>query len=134
LCVSFAVIGSIIIPGVVEGFKPMPRLARAAETVAASNAPIGLIGRYGASSLIYYSHHNVSFIDDEESAVRFLTSNPAAICVMPESEHARLSSRLRSMIRTVDSAEEFNLRLERLLERRPAPGRRWVLVTGRGAE
>jgi 4-amino-4-deoxy-L-arabinose transferase-like glycosyltransferase len=132
LCGSFAVIGSIIIPVAIEGFKPMPRLARAAETVAAPNAPIGLMGRYGASSLIYYSHHNVSFIDDDEAAVRFLTGNPNALCVMPESEHARLSSRLPSAIRKVDSAEEFNVRFERLLDRQRTPGRQWVLIESGG--
>jgi 4-amino-4-deoxy-L-arabinose transferase-like glycosyltransferase len=128
LSATFAVIGLVIIPHAIEAFKPMPRLARAAEPLAVPGARIGLLGRYGASSLIYYSNHNVARLTDDESAVTFLTRQPAAVCVMPATDFARLKPRLPATVRLVDSAEEFNVRLERLLERQRTPGRMWVLL------
>jgi 4-amino-4-deoxy-L-arabinose transferase-like glycosyltransferase len=130
LSATFAVIGLVIVPRAIEGFKPMPRLAREAEALATSGARIGLLGGYGAASLIYYSHHNIHWLSDDESALAFLTSQPNALCVMPFTDFGRLTSRLPPTIRIVDSAEEFNVRIERLLERRRTPGRIWVLLAG----
>ena len=49
LSATFAVISLTIVPRVIESFKPMPRLAHAAERLAPPGARIGLLGRYGAS-------------------------------------------------------------------------------------
>jgi 4-amino-4-deoxy-L-arabinose transferase-like glycosyltransferase len=127
LAATFAVIGVVIVPHAIEGFKPMPRLARAAERLAEPGARIGLVGAYGASSLIYYSHHNIDWLD-EEAAIVFLTTQPHALCVMPAARFERVAPHLPPHIRVVDTAEEFNVRIERLVERQRTPGRMWVLV------
>jgi 4-amino-4-deoxy-L-arabinose transferase-like glycosyltransferase len=126
LAITFGAIGLVIIPRAVEPYKPMPRLARAAEPLASGDARIGLLGRYGASSLIYYSHRNVEWLSDDNAAVAFL-ARPHALCVMPAADFARLSARLPG-VRIVDEAEEFNVRIERLRERQRTTGRRWVLL------
>ena len=127
LAIAFAAIGSVIIPGAVEAYKPMPRLARAAAPLIEPGERIGLLGRYGASSLIYYSRHDVEWLEGEDAAVAFLRRRPRALCVMPAAEYERLAPRLPG-VRIVDEAEEFNVRIERLRERQRTPGRRWVLV------
>jgi protein-L-isoaspartate O-methyltransferase len=46
---------------------------------------------------------------------------------MPMSDFERLVPRLKGFDR-IAVAEEFNVRIERLLERQRTPGRLWVLV------
>jgi 4-amino-4-deoxy-L-arabinose transferase-like glycosyltransferase len=128
LALAFAAIGLVIVPQAVEAYKPMPRLARAAERLAPPEARIGLLGRYGASSLVYYSHHNVEWLTGDDAAIAFLTTRPHALCVMPAADYARLAPRLPG-VRVVDEAEEFNVRIERLRDRQRTPGRRWVLLS-----
>jgi len=124
---AFAVIGAVVIPGAVEAFKPMPRLAHAASPLLQPGARIGLLGRYGASSLIYYSGHNIEWLLDDAATVVF-ARRPGAVCVMPEDDYKRLAPRLPPTMRVIDSAEEFNVRIERLLDRQRTHGREWVLV------
>ena len=128
LAAAFAVIGAEIVPGAIEAFKPMPQLARTAARLAPPGARIGLVGRYGASSVIFYSHHNIEWLDDDEATLTFMTSHPDALCVIPSSDIERLTPRLPPSAHIVDAGEEFNVRFERLLERRRSEGRRWVLL------
>ena len=128
---AFAVIGAVVIPGAVEAFKPMPRLARTASPLLQPNARIGLLGRYGASSLIYYSGHDIEWLLDDAATVAF-ARRPGAVCVMPEDDYTRLAPQLPPTMRVIDSAEEFNVRIERLLDRQRTHGRKWVLVAAAG--
>lgn len=132
LATVFALIGSVVIPRVVEPFKPMPLLAREAARVGPPDAELGLLGRYGFSSLVYYSHHDVRLLDTADDTVAFLARNGHALSVMPASEYQALAPRLPG-IAIIAAGEEFNVRIERLLERQRTPGRQWVLV-GRAAE
>ena len=134
LAAIFAVIGAIIVPGTIERSKPMPYLAREAAQLMPDDGVLGLLGRYGASSLIYYSGRRVQFLDDDESTIAFLASRPGAVCVLPATDLARLTPRLPPTVRTVAIAEEFNVRFERLLERQRTPGRQWVVVAAGGTE
>ena len=127
LATVFALIGVFVVPRIIEPFKPMPLLAREATQFSQRDAPIGLLGRYGLSSLIYYSRHHVVALDGDDQTVMFLSTHPGAVCVMPMSDFERLAPRLRGVDR-IAVAEEFNVRIERLLERRRTPGRLWVLV------
>jgi 4-amino-4-deoxy-L-arabinose transferase-like glycosyltransferase len=129
LAATFALLAVVIVPSVDEAFKPMPRLARDAQRLAVPGARIGLLGRYGASSLIFYSGHNIRWLDDDDAVVSFLASEPGAVCVMPLTDFTRLEPRLKAGVRRVATAEEFNVRLERVVERRPNGGRVWVLIT-----
>jgi hypothetical protein len=128
LSITFAVIGGVIVPATMERFKPMVILGRAAECLADPGTPIGLFGRYGASSLIYYSHRNVAWLADDESTVAFLSTQPRAVCVLPADDFDRMAQRL-PLTRVVASADELTVRIERVLARRTTRGRRWVLVT-----
>jgi len=128
LSATFGIIGAVVIPASMERFKPMPSLAREADRLALPGARIGLLGRYGASSLIYYSRHNVEWLSDDESTLAFVSGEPRAVCVMPSTDFERLMSRLPATIRPMASAEEFNVRIERILERQATPGRQWVLL------
>jgi 4-amino-4-deoxy-L-arabinose transferase-like glycosyltransferase len=131
---AFAVIGAVIVPGAIEAFKPMPQLARTAARLAPPGTRIGLAGRYGASSVIFYSHHNIEWLNDDEATLTFMANHPDALCVMPSSDVERLMPRLPPSAHIVDAGEEFNVRLERLLERRRTEGRRWVLVADGGEQ
>jgi 4-amino-4-deoxy-L-arabinose transferase-like glycosyltransferase len=127
LATVFALIGVFVVPRIIEPFKPMPLLAREATQLSQRDAPIGLLGRYGLSSLIYYSRHHVVALDGDDQTVMFLSTHPGAVCVMPMSDFERLAPRLGGVDR-IAVAEEFNVRIERLLERQRTPGRLWVLV------
>ena len=127
LATVFALIGIFVVPRIIEPFKPMPLLAREATQLSQHDVPIGLLGRYGLSSLIYYSRHHVVALDGDDQTVMFLSTHPGAVCVMPMSDFERLAPRLRGIDR-IAVAEEFNVRIERLLERQRTPGRLWVLV------
>jgi 4-amino-4-deoxy-L-arabinose transferase-like glycosyltransferase len=127
LAVVFALIGVLIVPRVIEPFKPMPLLAREAARVGHPGAPLGLLGRYGVSSLVYYSRHNVRALDDDDATVAMMSADTHALCVMPLADFQRLAPRLEGTV-VIAMAEEFNVRIERLLERQKTPGRQWVLV------
>lgn len=127
LAAVFALIGVFVVPRIVEPFKPMPLLARQAAELSRTDAPIGLLGRYGLSSLIYYSRRHVVALDGDDETVTFLSTHPDAVCVMPMADFERLAPRLSGIDRLA-VAEEFNVRIERLLERQRTRGRLWVLV------
>jgi 4-amino-4-deoxy-L-arabinose transferase-like glycosyltransferase len=131
LAIVFAMIGSIVIPRVIEPLKPMPLLARGAAQTA-PDAPLGLLGGYGFSSLVYYSHGQVQLLDDVDTAVAFLSGDTHPLCVMPAADFEQVAHRLGGT-EIVARGEEFNVRIERLLERRKTPGREWVLVRLSGA-
>jgi 4-amino-4-deoxy-L-arabinose transferase-like glycosyltransferase len=121
LAVAYGVIGAIVVPRAIEPFKPMAPLGREAGRRAADGAPIALLGRYGFSSLAYYSHHNIRLLDDVDDAVQFLSRDTSALCVMLASDFQQVAPRLAGA-QIVAHREEFNLRIER------TPGREWVLV------
>jgi hypothetical protein len=127
LAAVFAMIGVFVVPHSVEPFKPMPLLARQAVELSHTDAPIGLLGRYGLSSLIYYSRRHVVALEGDDETVMFLQTHPDAVCVMPMTDFERLAPRLLGIDR-IAIAEEFNVRIGRLLERQRTRGRLWVLV------
>jgi 4-amino-4-deoxy-L-arabinose transferase-like glycosyltransferase len=127
LAAVFASIGVLVVPRVIEPFKPMPLLAREATTSSKADTPIGLLGRYGLSSVIYYSRRHVVALNGDDDTVMFLSAHPGAVCVMPMTDFERLAPRLRGFDK-IAVAEEFDVRIERLLERQRTPGRLWVLV------
>jgi hypothetical protein len=127
LAAVFASIGVFVVPRVIEPFKPMPLLAREATTTSKPGTPIGLLGRYGLSSVIYYSRRHVVALDGDNDTITFLAAHPDAVCVMPMTDFERLAPRLTGFGK-IAVAEEFNVRIERLLERQRTPGRLWVLV------
>jgi len=127
LALAYALIGVLVVPRAIEPFKPMAVLGREAGRQATDDVPIGLLGRYGFSSLVYYSHHNVRLLDDADAAVDFLSRHGSALCVMLASDFEQLAPRLDG-VEILARGEEFNVRIERLMERRRTPGREWVLV------
>jgi 4-amino-4-deoxy-L-arabinose transferase-like glycosyltransferase len=127
LAAVFALIAVFVLPRVIEPFKPMPLLAHEATTSSKADTPIGLLGRYGISSVIYYSRRHVVALDGDDETVVFLSAHPGAVCIMPMTDFERLAPRLRGFDK-IAVAEEFNVRIERLLERKRTPGRLWVLV------
>jgi len=127
LAAVFALIAVFVLPRVIEPFKPMPLLAREATISSKADTPIGLLGRYGVSSVIYYSRRHVVELDGDDDTVVFLSAHPGAVCIMPMTDFERLAPRLRGFDK-IAVAAEFNVRIERLLERQRTPGRLWVLV------
>lgn len=127
LALAYALIGGLVVPRAIEPFKPMAVLGREAGRHATEDAPIGLLGRYGFSSLVYYSHHNVRLLDDGNAAVAFLSRGTGALCVMLASDFEQLAPRLAG-VEILARGEEFNVRIERLMERQATPGREWLLV------
>jgi hypothetical protein len=53
---------------------------------------------------------------------------------MPAAHFERLAPHLPPNVRVVASAEEFNVRIERLVERQRSPGRMWVVVAAGNAD
>jgi hypothetical protein len=66
-------------------------------------------------------------LDGDDDTVMFLSAHSGAVCVMPMTDFARLAPRLRGFHK-IAVAEEFNVRIERLLEHHRTSGRLWVLV------
>jgi len=128
LALAYGFIGAVVVPRAVEPFKPMAQLGREAGRRAAAEVPIGLLGRYGFSSLVYYSHHDIRLLDNADAAVELLSGDTGALCVMLADDFAQLAPRVPG-VEIVARGEEFNVRIERLLERRRTPGREWLLVT-----
>ena len=106
----------------------MPQLARLAAGLVKPGERLGLVGRYGSSSLIYYSGHDTRWLDDDDAAAEFFKASNQPVCVMPLTDFERLKPRLGPDVRVVAAAEEFNIRIERLLEGQRTPGRTWVLI------
>jgi hypothetical protein len=127
LAAVFGLSAVFVVPRIIEPFKPMPILAREATKSSKAGTPIGLLGRYGLSSVIYYSRRHVVALDGDDDTVMFLSAHPGAVCVMPMTDFERLAPRLKGFDK-IAVAEEFNVRIERLLERQKTPGRLWVLV------
>ena len=127
LAAVFALIGLFVVPRVIESFKPMPLLAREATISSKAHTPIGLLGRYGLSSVIYYSRRHVVALDGDDDTVKFLSAHRGAVCVMPMTDFERLAPRLRGFDK-IAVAEQFDVRIERLREHQRTPGRLWVLV------
>ena len=127
LALVFAVVGEVVVPRVVEPFKPMAMLAREATRVGQPGSKLGLLGGYGVSSLVYYSHRDVRLLDDGNDTVAFLLMNKRALIVMPAADFEQLAPRLTG-VEIIARGEEFNVRIERVLERRRTAGREWVLV------
>jgi 4-amino-4-deoxy-L-arabinose transferase-like glycosyltransferase len=127
LAVTYGFIGAVVVPRAVEPFKPMAALGREAGRRATEDVPVGLLGRYGVSSLVYYSHHNIRMLDNGDEAVAFLSRAASALCVMLASDFKQLAPRIPET-EVLARGEEFNVRIERLLERQRTPGRQWVLV------
>ena len=127
LALAFAVIALLIVPRGIEQFKPMPQLGRQVARLAPADATIGLVGRYGWSSLIYYGGHTVKWLEDDDAAIAFLTARLPAFGVMPLSDYERLRARV-PLPPPVAVAEEFTVRIERLLDGQRSAGRMWVLV------
>jgi 4-amino-4-deoxy-L-arabinose transferase-like glycosyltransferase len=127
LAALFALIGVFVVPRVIEPFKPMPLLAREAAQLSPADASIGLLGRYGISSVIYYSRRHVVPLDGDDATITFLSTHPGAVCLMPMSDFERLLPRLNGVDK-IAVAEEFNVRLQLLLDRQRTRGRIWVLV------
>jgi hypothetical protein len=125
--VLFALIGGLVVPRVVDPLKPLPRLARQAADVSAGNASVGLFGRYGSASVMYYSRRHVIRLEGDEQTVRFLAADPTRVCVMPMADFERLQPRLTG-VTSLAEAEEFNVRFRWLLDRQRTRGRMWVLV------
>jgi 4-amino-4-deoxy-L-arabinose transferase-like glycosyltransferase len=123
----FALVGVYALPAYVQPFKPMPPLARVADRLVPPGASLGLLGRYGSASLIYYSRRNVQWLDDDAQTIAYFSSKHGAVGVMPLTDFQRLSPQLPKA-RPVASAEEFNVHIERLTRRRTTRGRAWVLV------
>lgn len=127
LAVLFALIGGLVVPRVVDPLKPLPRLARQAADVSAGDAAVGLFGRYGSASVMYYSRRHVIRLEGDDATVRFLSADPSRVCVMPMADFERLQPRLNG-VTTLGEAEEFNVRFKWLLDRQRTRGRMWVLV------
>lgn len=127
LAALFALLGGLVVPRVVDPLKPLPLLARQAADLSAGDASIGLYGQYGSASVMYYSRRHVIRLEGDDATVRFLSADPARVCVMPMADFERLQPRLTG-VTTLAEAEEFNVRFKWLLDRQRTRGRMWVLV------
>jgi hypothetical protein len=93
-----------------------------------------LAGRLGGPGLIFYSRHDIAWLDSFEQIVAFLRAPGTPFCVMSQSDFDALSHDPSLSLEIVDRGRFFNVRLKALFEPRPTvEGRPMLLVTRRGS-
>jgi hypothetical protein len=103
--------------------------------MADADTKVGLAGRLGGPGLIFYSRHDIAWLDSVDQIAAFLRGPGRRLCVMSQSDLDTLAREPSLRLEVVDRGSFFNVRLKALFEPRPnIESRPMLLVTRRGAE
>lgn len=129
LALGMAFAGGWVVPRHVEPLKPMRPLGTLAGQIARPHDEIGLFGRYGGSSVIYYSGHTIRWLDSLEQALDFLAQPGGRVCVIPEGAWKELAPRLGGGATVIAARPSLNMRFGLFVDpvRVRPPG--WLLVS-----
>ena len=117
-----------------HGYQPIRALGERISGLSGPDARVGLAGRLGGPGLIFYSRHDIAWLDSADQIVAFLRAPGTPFCVMSQSDFDALSRDPSLSLDVLDRGRFFNVRLKALFESQPnVEGRPMLLVTRRRA-
>jgi 4-amino-4-deoxy-L-arabinose transferase-like glycosyltransferase len=135
LALAMAILAVHVAPRELQRYQPIRALGKRVAALADADTRVGLAGRLGGPGLIFYSRHNIEWLDSIDQIAAFLRGPGTRFCVISQSDLDTLSRDPSLPLEIVDRGSFFNVRLKALLEPRPnIEGRPMLLVTRRGAE
>jgi 4-amino-4-deoxy-L-arabinose transferase-like glycosyltransferase len=132
LSLAMAILAVHVAPRELQRYQPVRALGQRIAAVAGPDVHVGLAGRLGGPGLIFYSRHDITWLDSLDQMAAFLRAPGRRFCVMSPSDFDTLSRDPSLPLRIVDRGQFFNVRLKALFESRPnVEGRPMLLVTRR---
>jgi len=105
-------------PRELQRYQPIRALGQRLAALADADDRVGLYGRLGGPGVIFYSRHNITWIDSVEEALDFLNARDRRFLVIPEDDFAAVAARQPGPLFVIDRGTFFNVRLKRLFESR----------------
>ena len=133
LSLAMAILAVHIAPRELQRYQPIRALGERIASTGGPDAHVGLAGRLGGPGLIFYSRHDIAWLDSMDDIATFLRAPGRRFCVMSQTDFDTLS-RDPSLpsLEIVDRGNFFNVRLKALFESQPnVEGRPMLLVTRR---
>ena len=133
LSLAMAILAVHIAPRELQRYQPIRALGERIASTGGPDADVGLAGRLGGPGLIFYSRHDIAWLDSMDDIATFLRAPGRRFCVMSQTDFDTLS-RDPSLpsLEIVDRGNFFNVRLKALFESQPnVEGRPMLLVTRR---
>ena len=135
LAVAMAILALRVAPRELQPYQPIRALGERVAALADADTRVGLAGRLGGPSLIFYSRHDIAWLDSLDQIAAFLRGPGRRFCVMSQADFATLSQDPSLPLVVIDRGSFFNVRLKALFEARPnIEGRPMLLVTRGGAD
>ena len=132
VAVATACLAAITAPRDLQRYQPMRALGERVAPLAPAGDRIGLYGRFGASSLIYYGRHNIVWIDAPEQAAAFMSADNRRFLVIPEADFPAVDALYDPPLYVIERGTFFNVRLKRLFDERiDTEDRPMLLVSNR---
>jgi 4-amino-4-deoxy-L-arabinose transferase-like glycosyltransferase len=133
LAAATAILAVRTAPHELQRYQPIRALGERVAALAAPGSKVGLAGRLGGPGLIFYSRHDITWLDSVEQISEFLRGDGDRFCVMSQADYDALRSRPSMRLEILDRGSFFNVRLKTLFEPRPnVAGRPMLLVVNRG--
>ena len=133
LSLAMAILTVYVAPRELQRYQPIRALGERIASIGGPDANVGLAGRLGGPGLIFYSRHDIAWLDSMADIATFLRAPGRRFCVMSQTDFDTLS-RDPSLpsLKIVDRGNFFNVRLKALFESQPnVEGRPMLLVTRR---
>jgi 4-amino-4-deoxy-L-arabinose transferase-like glycosyltransferase len=135
LASAMAILAVHVAPRELQRYQPIRAFGERVAAMADADTKVGLAGRLGGPGLIFYSRHDIAWLDSVDQIAAFLRGPGSRLCVMSQSDLDTLARDPSLRLEVVDRGSFFNVRLKALFEPRPnIEGRPMLLVTRRGAE
>ncbi len=119
-------------PQELQPYQPIRALGERVATLAGPGSKVGLSGRLGGPGLIFYSRHDITWLDSGEQISAFLRGDGERFCVISQADFDAIPEPQAMGLEIVERGSFFNVRLKTLFESRPdVTGRSMLLVTNR---
>lgn len=116
VAIATASLAVITAPRDLQRYQPMRALGERVSALAPPGDRIGLYGRFGGSSLIYYGRHNIVWLDAPEQAAEFLSATRRRFLVIPEADFKAVDAVYDPPLHVIERGTFFNVRLRRLFD------------------
>jgi hypothetical protein len=134
LAIAMAILAVHVAPRELQPYQPIRAFGERIAALAGPDARVGLAGRLGGPGLIFYSCHDIAWLDSADRIVDFLRAPGTPFCVVSQADFDALSRDPSLSLEVLDRGRFFNVRLKALFEPQPTiEGRPMLLVTRRGA-
>jgi 4-amino-4-deoxy-L-arabinose transferase-like glycosyltransferase len=119
-------------PQELQPYQPIRALGERVALLASPGSKVGLSGRLGGPGLIFYSRHDITWLDNGEQISAFLHGDGERFCVISQADFDAIPEPQAMGLEIVERGSFFNVRLKTLFESRPnVTGRSMLLVTNR---